>query len=182
MWSKAFLEGLANTPWKNQFKFICVDPAPQRPQLPAWLKKVPTLVISGEAQPRTDGDVQNWLSEMKLKHGGNSQRPTPGGGPAAAGSQEPEAFNWTEQTSFAKGFGYSFNDADTTTQGNGGMSIPGAFAFLNGAAAPGDRTGQQMPDAAAMERRSKKEQLMDSQMEAYMKERDRGMPQPRPNA
>ena len=176
MWSKAFLEELSKTPWKNTFRFVCVDPQPNgsRPQLPAFLKKVPTLVINGEPEPRTDGDVMNWISEMKLKSSGGG----PGGeGPAA--SSEPEAFNWMEQTSFARGFSYSGLDVDTSTQGNGGMSMPGSFSFLNGAAAMGDRTGNQMPNMASMEQKSKKERMMDKQMEDYMRERDRGMPQQR---
>ncbi len=130
-------------------------------------------MISGEKEPRTDGEVMNWISEMKLKSGMG------GSSGATAIANEPEAFNWMEQTSFAKGFGYSFNDSDTSTGGNGGMTIPGAFSFLNGNAAPGDRTGNQMPNMASVEQRSKKERLMDQQMEDYMKERDRGMPQAR---
>ncbi len=172
-WSKAFLTELANTPWKNSFRFVCVDPSPHRPQLPAFLKKVPTLVIKGESQPRTDGDVMNWLSEMKMKHGGNQGVPMHSG-------VEPEAFNMLEHQSFAKGFGYSFNDADTSTQGNGGSTMPGAFSFLNGAAAPGDRTANSYPSMADTAKRSKKEQLLDAQMEAYMLERNKGMPQARP--
>lgn len=184
-WSKAFLTELANTPWKNTFRFVCVDPSPNRPSLPAWLKKVPTLVISGEPEPRTDGEVMNWLSTMKLKHGGNQGLSKPvavgvGSGDAAGG--EPEAFNWAEQTSFARGFGYSGIDVDTSTQGDGGMSIPGSFAFLRGAAAMGDRSSQSFPSVASTEGKSKKERLMDKQMEDYMRERDRGMPPmgPRP--
>ena len=175
LWSEAFLKELATTPWKNTFRFVCVDPMPNgnRPQLPAFLKKVPTLVISGEPEPRTDGEVMNWISEMKLKSGlGGTQG-------AAASSNEPEAFNWMEQTSFAKGFSYSGLDTDTSTQGNGGMTMPGAFSFLNGAAAPGDRTSNQIPNMASVEQRSKKERLMDKQMEDYMRERDKGLPQMR---
>jgi hypothetical protein len=175
LWSEAFLKELSTTPWKQTFRFVCVDPMPNgtRPQLPAFLKKVPTIVISGEKEPRTDGEVMNWISEMKLKSGMG------GSSGATAIANEPEAFNWMEQTSFAKGFGYSFNDSDTSTGGNGGMTIPGAFSFLNGNAAPGDRTGNQMPNMASVEQKSKKERLMDQQMEDYMKERDRGMPQAR---
>jgi hypothetical protein len=176
MWSKAFLEELSQTPWKNTFRFICVDPMPNgtRPQLPAYIKKVPTLVISGENEPRTDGDVMNWISEMKLRSGGGQSS-----GPSALLSNEPEAFNWIEQTSFTKAFSYSGLDVDTSTQGNGGATMPGAFSFLNGAAAPGDRTGNQVPNMASVEQKSKKERMMDKQMEDYMKERDRGMPQQR---
>ena len=170
-WSKAFLTELANTPWKQTFRFICVDPSPNRAPLPSWLTKVPTLVIKGEQQPRTDGEVMNWLSEQKLKHGAGL------GGPSSATNMDYEAYNMMEHQSFAKGFGYSGLDVDTSTQGNGGSSIPGAFSFLNGAAAPGDRTANAMPSMMDTAKRSKKEQLMDQQMEEYIKERNRGMPQ-----
>ena len=163
-WSKAFLTELANTPWKQTFRFVCVDPAPNRPSLPSWLTKVPTLVIKGEQQPRTDGEVMNWLSEMKMKSGGSM------GGPGE-GAMEYEAFNMMEHQSFAKGFGYSFNDADTSTAGNGGSTMPGTFSFLNGAAATGDRTANALPSMADTAKRSKKEQMMDQQMEDYIKER-----------
>jgi hypothetical protein len=169
-WSKAFLTELANTPWKQTFRFVCVDPSPNRPPIPSWLTKVPALVIKGEQQPRTDGEVMNWLSEMKLKGGGNM------GGPSSA-SNEYEAFNMMEHQSFAKGFGYSGLDVDTSAQGNGGFSIPGAFSFLNGAAATGDRSANSIPSMADTAKRSRKEQMMDQQMEDYIKERNRGMPQ-----
>lgn len=174
-WSKAFLTELASTPWKQTFRFVCVDPSPNRPPLPSWLQKVPTLVIKGEQQPRTDGEVMNWLSEMKLRSGGSGMSGAAPGG--ISGVNEYEAYNMMEHQSFAKGFGYSGLDTDTSTQGNGGASMPGAFAFLNGAAAPGDRTGNSMPSMMDTAKRSKKEQLMDQQMEDYIKERNRGMPQ-----
>ena len=169
-WSKAFLTELATTPWKQSFRFICVDPSPNRPPLPSWLQKVPTLVIKGEQQPRTDGEVMNWLSEMKLRVGGNTGAP-------ANMSNEFEAYNMMEHSSFAKGFGYSGLDVDTSTQGNGGATMPGAFSFLNGAAATGDRTGNTIPSMADTAKRSRKEQMMDKQMEDYIKERNRGIPQ-----
>jgi hypothetical protein len=179
-WSKAFLTELANTPWKQSFRFVCVDPAPNRPPLPSWLTKVPALVIKGEQQPRTDGEVMNWLSEMKMKSGGSMG--SSGGGGSSEGPTEYEAFNMMEHQSFAKGFGYSGLDTDTSAQGNGGFTIPGAFSFLNGAAAPGDRTANTLPSMADTAKRSKKEQVMDQQMDEYIKERNRGIPQGPPRA
>jgi hypothetical protein len=86
-----------------------------------------------------------------------------------------------ENVSFAKGFSYSGIDADTSSQGDGGTTMPGAFSFLHGAAAGGDRMGQDLDrggaQAASVDRRSKKEQLFDKQMEAYQRERSMGMPQ-----
>lgn len=177
-WSKAFLTELANTPWKSSFRFVCVDPSPNRPSIPSWLTKVPTLVIKGEQQPRTDGEVMNWLSEMKLKGGGSMGGG--GGAGASGGDMEYEAFSMMEHQSFAKGFGYSGLDTDTSAQGNGGFTIPGAFSFLNGASATGDRTANTIPTMDA--KKSKKEQVMDQQMEDYIKERNRGIPQGPPRA
>jgi len=173
VWSKAFLEELSKTPWKDRFRFVCVDPGPTRPQLPAWLKKVPTLMIGGEGEPRTDGDVMNWLSEMKMKNGGAQASQT-------QQAADIEGWNTLEHQSFAKGFGYSFNDADTSTAGNGGATIPGTFSFLGGAAALGDRLSQQIAGLADTKNKSKKEMMFDKSLEDYQKERERGMPKGAP--
>ncbi len=133
-WSKAFVTELAKTPWKGEFRFICADPGPDRPQLPAWLKKVPTIVVAGESEPRTDSDVMNWLYEKKMKDGSQGQGQGQTGTPSQ-GNGEPSAFSMFENVSFAKGFGYSGIDVDTSSQGMGGTTIPGAFSFLNGRAA-----------------------------------------------
>jgi hypothetical protein len=173
-WSKAFITELSKTPWKGQFRFICVDPSPNRPQLPGWLKKVPTIVVSGEAEPRTDSDVMNWLMEKRLKEGGSTQTGAPSAGPGAA---EPDPFSMMENVSFAKGFSYSGIDVDTSSQGSGGTTIPGAFSFLNetpsvaALSAPAGAQGQM-----TSQRRSKKEEMFDKQMEAYQRDREQGMP------
>lgn len=173
-WSKAFVTELSKTPWKNQFRFICVDPSPSRPPLPTWLKKVPAIVIPGEPEPRTDSDVMNWLYEKRMKEDSNKQL---GAAPAAAGSADPEAFSMMEQVSFAKGFSYSGLDVDTSSQGMGGTTMPGAFSFLSGAASEGDRASQGLTTAPAnSQRRSKKEEMFDKQMEAYQRDRESGMP------
>lgn len=174
-WSKAFVTELSKTKWKNEFRFICVDPSPGRPQLPPWLKKVPTIVVAGEPEPRTDSDVMNWLYEKRMKEGdGNKQM---GAAPAGPGAQEPEAFSMMEQVSFAKGFSYSGLDVDTSSQGGGGTTMPGAFSFLSGAASEGDRASQGLTTAPAnSQRRSKKEEMFDKQMEAYQRDRESGMP------
>lgn len=177
-WSKAFVTELSKTPWKNEFRFICVDAAPGRPQLPPWLKKVPTIVVAGESEPRTDADVMNWLYEKRLKEGNKQPSGAAGAaGAAAGGGGEPEAFSMMEQVSFAKGFSYSGLDVDTSSQGMGGATMPGAFAFLSGAAAEGDRASQGLTTAPAnSQRRSKKEEMFDKQMEAYQRDRESGMP------
>jgi hypothetical protein len=171
-WSKAFITELSRTPWKGDFRFICVDPSPSRPQLPSWLKKVPTIVISGESEPRTDSDVMNWLYEKRMKEPTTSQN---GAAPSAPGSADPEAFSIFENVSFAKGFGYSGIDVDTSSQGTGGTSIPGAFSFLGGGEVASLDPGGPAPPTGS-QRRSKKEEMFDKQMEAYQRDREMGMP------
>lgn len=173
-WSKAFVTELSKTPWKASFKFVCVDPVPGRPPLPGWLKKVPTIVVAGEQEPRTDSDVMNWLYEKRVKDAPQGQ---PGAPAAAAGAAEPSAFSIMEQVSFAKGFSYSGIDADTSSAGDGGMTMPGAFTFLHGGAAEGQaQQGQGKPTVEEVRGKSKKEQVFDKQMEAYQRDRDLGMP------
>ena len=172
-WSKAFISELAKTPWKNDFRFMCADPSPNRQPLPTWLKEVPTIVVAGDKEPRVGPDVMNWLYEKKMMN--SSQDGAPSAQPGAA---EPDAFNMMEQMSFAKGFSYSGLDADTTSQGTGGATMPGAFSFLNGGSAEGDRLSQDSggTQQVSSQRRSKKEEMFDKQMEAYQRDRESGMP------
>ena len=173
-WSKAFIEALKETPWIREFRFICADEARNRPK---WLKQVPTLIIDGDLQnPLIDSDVMNWLYEKKLREGPKQeQKGSSGSVPSNPG--EPMSWNNGEMGGFGDA-GYSYLDADTSTQGNGGSSIPGNFTFLNGGASPGDRQSQQgISGSSQSTGRTKKEQQFDSQMEMYMRNRDSGMPQ-----
>lgn len=171
-WSKAFITELAQSPYKNEFRFICADPSPTRQSLPSWLKKVPTLVINGEPEPRTDNEVLNWLYERKMKDGNKSNT---SGGITAASSTEPEPYMDVEM---GGGYGdsYSFINADTSTTGNGGMSISHNFEFLGGGSSVGTKEGSAFTTTDMSGKRSKKEEMLDKQMESYMKSRDSGVP------
>lgn len=172
-WSKAFITELAQTPYKAEFRFVCADPSPTRPALPSWLKKVPTLVINGEPEPRTDNEVMNWLYERKMK---DNKAPSGAGGAAGAGGPlEPEPYMDVEM---GGGYGdsYSFLNADTSTGGNGGMSISHNFEFLGGSISVGTKEGSTFTTTDMAGKRSKKEEMLDKQMEAYMKARDSGVP------
>lgn len=170
-WSKAFITELAQTPYKGEFRFVCADPSPTRQALPSWLKKVPTLVINGEPEPRTDNEVMNWLYERKMK---DNKAPSGGSG-GVAGPLEPEPYMDVEM---GGGYGdsYSFLNADTSTGGNGGMSISHNFEFLGGGTSVGTKEGSAFTTTDMAGKRSKKEEMLDKQMEAYMKSRDTGVP------
>ena len=177
-WSRAFIEELGKTPWAREFQFICVDPSPNRPSLPKWLKQVPTLVINGDDNPvKTDTEVMNWLYERKLKEMPKKQSTNAS---AAVISGEPASYISGEMGGYGDA-GYSFIDSDTSTAGNGGATMPGTFTFLNGMSSPGDRQGQDMSMGGGMQKqsagRSKKEMLMDEQLDLYKQQRDMGMPQ-----
>ena len=167
-WSKAFIMEISQTPFKKDFQFMSVDP-PIQQQLPKWLKKVPSLLIQGEPEPRTDSEVMNWLYENKMKtQPSETQQNT-----------DIDGWNSVENVSFHKGVGYSFNDSDTATQGNGGTTIPGSFAFLNGGNSVGDKSSQEYYPGKTEQGRtkSKKEEMFDKQMEEYQRSRDVGMPE-----
>jgi hypothetical protein len=172
-WSAAFIEELKNTPWVPEFRFVCADPSPQRPQLPGWLKQVPTLVIQGLPEPLVDTEVMNWLYERKLKE---MPRDKQSSSVSPVLSGEPMSWNDNEMGGFGNA-GYSYLNSDTSTGGNGGETIPGAFSFLNGSSSPGDRTSQHSLEGqlTSQPSRSKKEQMFDKQMEMYKQQRDQGI-------
>lgn len=182
-WSKAFITELASTPYRGEFRFVCVDPSPTRPQLPSWLKKVPTLVISGEPEPRVDADVFNWLKERQLRDGaGSAARGSgggggPAGGAGSAGPLEPEPL--VSDMGSAFGDSYSMIDTDTSAQGDGGATGVGnfyGFSFLQGNNSVGTKEGSTFQTTGGSGKRSKKEELLDQQMEQYMAQRDSGIP------
>lgn len=170
-WSKAFIEEISKTKYHQDFRFICVDPSPQRPQLPSWLKQTPTLVISGEPEPRTNSDVMNWLYERKMQDGG---KPAVGAAGAAT-AVEPEPYLDMEM---GGGYcdAYSFIGTDTSAQGNGGFSMKHNFTYLNGQDAVSTREATNFQTTNTNQKRSKKEELFDQQYEQMMKSRDSGIP------
>jgi len=173
-WSKVFIEELAKTSWAPEFQFVCVDPGPQRPALPKWLKQVPTLVIEGEKEPiKTDTDVMNWLYERKMRE--TPKKTAPAAVASAVVNGEPASYIGNEMKGFANA-GYSFLDSDTSTAGNGGETIPGTFSFLNGGASPGDKSGQNLGQTLQTQAgRSKKEVMFDQQLDMYKQQRDAGI-------
>jgi hypothetical protein len=181
-WSKAFITEISQTPYHKEFRFICVDPSPNRPQLPTWLKQTPTLVISGEPEPRTNSEVMNWLYEHKMKNGGGGGSGSGNGTGSDNGSNggptsvEPEPYLDMEM---GGGFGdsYSFLGDDTTTQGNGGLRMKHNFTYLNGQEAVSTREASNFQTTSSNQKRSKKEELLDQQMEQFLKSRDNGIPQ-----
>lgn len=176
-WSKAFVEEISKTSYHNEFRFICVDPSPNRPALPSWLKQTPTLVISGEPEPRTNSDVMNWLYERKMRDGNKSVSTGAGAGVGGAGTVGPAAALDPEpylDMEMGGGYGdsYSFIGTDTSAQGNGGLSMKHNFTYLNGQDGVSTREASTFQTTSSNQKRSKKEELFDQQYEQMMKGRE----------
>lgn len=170
-WSKAFIEEISKTTYHKDFRFICVDPGANRPQLPGWLKQTPTLVVQGEPEPRTNSEVMNWLYEQKLRNNGESKQ----SGNGVSGLSEPEPYLDMEMGG-SYGDSYSFIGDDTSAQGDGGGSMKHNFTYLNGQEAVSTREASNFQTTSSNQKRSKKEELLDQQMEHYMKQRDNSVP------
>jgi hypothetical protein len=178
------MKELVLTPYKSEFHFICIDTTP-RAQLPNWLKQVPTLLIQGAEEPiKVNGDVMNWLYERKMKDGNRSPASTgANSGPSSSGGLmgEPEAWNISEMGGkLSESYGNLVDGSGASVESSSSKNFD--FGFLNGNAAPGDRTTQGMGGGKVEPSRSKskKEELFDKQMESYQRNRDSGLPNVRP--
>ena len=149
-----------------------MDPSPNRPQLPSWLKQTPTLVISGDPEPRVNSDVMNWLYEQKMKDGEKN-----GAQNGVKGPVDPEPYLDMEM---GGGYGdsYSFLGEDTSAQGNGGASMQHNFTYLNGQDSVSTREASTFQTTSSNQKRSKKEELFDQQYEQMMKSRDNSINRP----
>jgi len=176
-WSEAFIKEISSTPYKAEFQYICVDTTP-RAQLPDWLKQVPTLFIRNDQEPiKTNSEVLNWLYERKMKDTSRG----PSNAVTAPVSDEPEAWNISEMGGkLSESYGNLVNGSGAAVDNSSSKNFD--FGFLNGSAAPGVRTTQDIGSGSAQKEgrsKSKKEEMFDRQMEAYQKNRDVGLPQKR---
>lgn len=172
--SQNFLEELAKTPYAKEFRFISVDPqGTQRPTLPPYVKAVPTLMIDGEREPRTDSQVMNWLSERRLK-----DKAAP-----ATGSDGLLAFNG-EMAVNGDEF-YSFLGEDATATKGSMVRMVGTMASFDNLAGLGTPNDRQQADKTASAganigtaRQSDKAKALDDALIAYQQMRDKDMRPP----
>jgi hypothetical protein len=174
--SQNFLEALKESPYSKEFRFISVDPQAngQRPQLPTYVKAVPTLMIEGEDKPRTDSQVMNWLSERRLRAGGSL-------GPAvAAGNEGLLAFN--DEMAVSGDEGYAFIGEDAPVTKGAMVRMVGTMASIDDLAGLGTPAARAAADRTAsvgsnigVPRQSEKAKALDDALMAYQQMRDRDM-------
>jgi len=173
-YSQNFLEELAKTPYSKEFRFISVDAqGGQRPQLPPYVKAVPTLMIDGEREPRTDSQVLNWLSERKLK-----DKSAPNG--TAAGDGGLLAFS--DEMAISGDEFYSFLGEEATATKGSMVRMVGTMASFDNLAGLGTPNDRMQGDAAAAKgsnigvpNQSAKAKALDDALMAYQQMRDKDM-------
>jgi hypothetical protein len=119
----------------------------------------------------------NWLYEQKMRDGGGKgQQGGQGGQGGTPSASEPEPYLDMEM---GGGFGdsYSFIGVDTSAQGDGGKSMMHNFTFLGGSDAVSTREASSFQTTNSNAKRSKKEEMLDQQMEQYKASREIGIPQ-----
>jgi len=165
---------LAKTPYSKEFRFISVDAqGGQRPQLPPYVKAVPTLMIDGEREPRTDSQVLNWLSERKLK-----DKSAPNG--TAAGDGGLLAFS--DEMAISGDEFYSFLGEEATATKGSMVRMVGTMASFDNLAGLGTPNDRMQGDAAAAKgsnigvpNQSAKAKALDDALMAYQQMRDKDM-------
>ena len=182
---KAFFSELSSTPFKNDFKYVCVDTTP-RNRLPGYLKKVPTIVVQDENEPLVGNEAINWLwikkmqdprmnQQQQQQQGDSSSQQNAGG----AGGDMGLGF-WNPLEMSSAGDSYSFLDQDMSVEGNGGYKMAQNFEFIGGGVSgTGAGGGPQQRDTMAVPaiKKSAKETQFDAEMERYMMARNQGVPQ-----
>ena len=187
--SQNFLEELAKTPYSKEFRFISVDPQipnGPRPQLPPYVKAVPTLMIEGERDPRTDAQVMNWLSERRLKDTSSSSssgsRGSGGGGGGAAAGGEDGLMAFSDEMAISGDEGYAFIGEDATATKGSMVRMVGTMASINDLAglgtsndrARGESSGAQGSNIGTP-RQTEKAKALDDALMAYQQMRDKDM-------
>ena len=173
--SQNFLEALKESPFAKEFRFISVDPQSNgsRPQLPSYVKAVPTLMIEGEDKPRTDSQVMNWLSERRLRTG-------TGGAGAGAGNDGLLAFS--DEMAISGDEGYAFIGEDAPVTKGAMVRMVGNMASVDdlaGLGTPADRVAADRTASAGanigVPRQSEKAKALDDALMAYQQMRDKDM-------
>lgn len=177
--SQNFLEELAKTPYSKEFRFISVDPQQngQRPSLPAYVKAVPTLMIDGEREPRTDSNVMNWLSERRLKDKG-----APGGATAA---DTGGLLAFSDEMAINGDEFYSFLGEEATATRGTMVRMVGTMASFDDLTGLGTSANRMQGDAASSKgsnigvpQQSAKAKALDDALMAYQQMRDKDMRPP----
>ena len=199
---------------QHSIKPICVDTSEVRSKIPKYVKSVPCLILGQSNQILVGKEIIDWIQFQEkaspMNNAGDFQkapsharRAAQGGRPNGGngGNGEPGAWHLMEMSNFSDN--YSFIDADTSAQGDGGFQMSHNFevigsASVKNAKGPGNarshNTGRQTsgappgapsmpvsydtstnPSFGALQNTMPQSQL-DKQMQDYMSKREMDHP------
>jgi hypothetical protein len=159
------LEELSRSPYAKEFKFVCVDPGPRRQPIPEIVKAVPTLIIAGEREPRTDGAVMNWLSERRLMERQNVSSAPVHGEPV---SEKSELMGFED--SFERGE-YAYLSENTNVSDSTSVRLVGNMVSIHDF-----RDSKPSGSSSDTPKMSAKAQALDNAFAAFQANRDKDLP------
>lgn len=131
---KQIINELTKSPMSRSIKYVCIDSKSVREKLPTFIKSVPTLVVGETNQVLVGNNIKSWVNgeysrpnvqhkkvEVKKQQPVRREEPVCEDGPGAWHNNEMNNFSDM----------YSFLDIDTSTQGNGGISMAHNFELLS---------------------------------------------------
>tara|TARA_Y100000389_G_scaffold86536_1_gene83213 strand:- start:737 stop:1405 length:669 start_codon:yes stop_codon:yes gene_type:complete len=134
---KQIVNEINKTPLRTSIRYVCIDTQAVRAKLPEYISSVPALVVGETNQIYIGNQILGWLQMVPLikKSNNNPQK-----APASvqniptkkenSGPGEPNAWHTNEMNAFSDM--YSFIDADTSAEGNGGLTMVHNFETLSG--------------------------------------------------
>lgn len=117
-------------------KYICIDSKDVRKKLPNYINNVPSLVVGKTNQILVGDQILSWIKMNPIVNQNQNQQQSQQQS-QQQGQQEknennildPKAWHLNEMNAFSDM--YSFLDIDTSTKGNGGLSMKHSFEAIN---------------------------------------------------
>tara|TARA_Y100000389_G_scaffold187118_1_gene208206 strand:- start:2431 stop:3096 length:666 start_codon:yes stop_codon:yes gene_type:complete len=133
---KQVINELTKSPVARSVKYVCIDSKAVREKIPPFIKSVPTIVIGDTNQVLVGNSIKKWIdSQYSKPNVSHKTNEVPRNQPrrleeevAPDAPDGPGAWHINEMNNFSDK--YSFLDIDTSTQGNGGMSMVHNFELL----------------------------------------------------
>lgn len=187
---------------KNTFRFVCIDSSSVRKKLPRYVNSVPCVILGQSNQQLVGSEIINWL-KLQRPASANSRilpqhhdtHPAHASQPKHTqhenhGNQQESIAGWhhNEMNNFSDM--YSFVDADTSAQGNGGISMPHNFELICPVPAVPEQKGYPQTNHASQHRpgsgmpsmnysgfqNTESQSTMNKMMDDYLSKREMDIP------
>lgn len=132
--SKIIVKEISNTALRDSMKYVCIDSKDVRKKLPNYINNVPSLVVGKTNQILVGDQILSWIkmnpivnqnqqTNQQNNQQNNEQKTNP------ENNLDPKAWHLNEMNAFSDM--YSFLNIDTSTKGDGGLSMKHSFESIN---------------------------------------------------